>query len=100
MTEDKINLDDFRKPKSKKEEGSTSLNWGKDGDGSAVFSGAQEIPTDTDIRALLERVGKDQLEFGQLASHGRGSGTVGKAQRLHRALVCSKDQDRTQGQCR
>jgi hypothetical protein len=63
MTEDKINLDDFRKPKSKKEEGSTSLNWGKDGDGSAVFSGAQEIPTDTDIRALLERVGKDPDDY-------------------------------------
>ena len=58
-----LNLGDLRKPKSKKEQGSTSLNWDKDGDGSAVFSGGQEIPTDADIRALLERVGKNPDDY-------------------------------------
>ena len=39
MSGEKLNLEDLRKPKPKKEQESTSLKWGKDGDGSAVFSG-------------------------------------------------------------
>jgi hypothetical protein len=63
MSDEKLNLQDLRKPKSKKEEGSTSLSWGKNGDGSAVFSGGQEIPNDADIRALLEHVGKNPDDY-------------------------------------
>src|ERR1039458_5619449 len=63
MSGEKLNLEDLRKPKPKKEQESTSLKWGKDGDGSAVFSGGAEIPNDADIRALLEHVGKNADDY-------------------------------------
>jgi hypothetical protein len=61
MTKD---LSQFRRPEgSKKDKSSTSLNWGKNGNASAIFSGGTEIPTDADIRALLERVGKNPEDY-------------------------------------
>ena len=57
-------LDQFRSTKKdKKNKSSTSLNWGNNGDGSAIFSGGTEIPTDADIRGLLEHVGKNPDDY-------------------------------------
>jgi hypothetical protein len=57
-------IEQFRSAKKdKKDKSSTSLNWGKDGDGSAIFSGGTEIPTDADIRGLLEHVGKSPDDY-------------------------------------
>ncbi len=48
---------------SKKEQKSTSLKWGKNGEGSVIFSGGQEIPNDSDIKALLRHVGKNPDDY-------------------------------------
>lgn len=60
---DELKLGDLRKPKSKKDEGSTSVSWGNDGSGLAVFNGAEGVPGDAEIRSLIEHVGKDPEDY-------------------------------------
>ena len=58
-----LNLGDLRKPKSKKEKPSTSVSWGKDGDGLAVFNGVDGVPSDSDIRAIIAHVGRNPDDY-------------------------------------
>jgi len=57
-------LDSFRRTTRVKEApSSSSVSWGKDGDGSALIQGATSVPGDADIRALIEHTGKNPDDY-------------------------------------
>jgi len=65
MAEKELRIGDLRKPpvKKKDDEAKTTLSWSNDGAANAVFAGVSEVPTDEDIRSLIERVGKDPDDY-------------------------------------